>query len=59
LDMSYYTRKYQFESTPVRLKSAHSFNRLRILLSECAGKARLMSSMRIRRGVSGLFQNSL
>jgi len=50
---------YQLESTPVRLKSAQSLSRLRILLSECAGKARLISSILIRRGVSGLFQKSL
>lgn len=41
---------------PVRLKSAQSFSRFRMLLSECEGKAFLISSMRILRGRSLLFQ---
>ena len=42
---------------PVLLKSAQSFSRFLMLLSECIGKARLMSSILILLGVSGLFQN--
>lgn len=42
---------------PVRLKSAQSFSRFLMLLSECEGKAFFMSSMRILRGRSLLFQN--
>lgn len=44
-------------SLPVRLKSAQSFSRFLILLSEWEGKAFFMSSMRILRGRSLLFQN--
>lgn len=42
---------------PVLLKSAQSLSRFLILLSECMGKALLMSSILILLGVSGLFQN--
>lgn len=49
---------HQFESIPVLLKSAHCFKRFRILLSECAGKAFLISSIFILRGLSRLFQNN-
>lgn len=50
---------YQFESKPVRLKSAHNFNRFLIELSECEGNARLISSILILRGLSRDFQNNL
>jgi len=46
------------EAIPVLLKSAHSLSRFRMLLSEWEGKAFLMSSILILRGVSLLFQNS-
>lgn len=42
---------------PVLLKSAQSLSRFLMLLSECIGKALLMSSILILLGVSGLFQN--
>ena len=45
------------QGLPVRLKSAQSFSRFLMLLSECEGKAFFMSSMRILRGRSLLFQN--
>lgn len=58
LKSNYSDYTYQLESNPVRLKSAHNFKRFLIELSECDGKARLMSSILIRRGLSRDFQNN-
>ena len=43
---------------PVLLKSAQSLSLFLTLLSECFGNAFFISSIFIRRGLSGLFQNS-
>lgn len=48
---------HHWKALPVRLKSAQSFSRFLMLLSECDGNAFLISSMRILRGRSLLFQN--
>ena len=51
------TGRIETINQPVLLKSAQSLSRFLMLLSECIGKALLMSSILILLGVSGLFQN--